>query len=71
MSGAGYAVRVKARAIFGGLALGAAFGALTSLVNAASSPFCAMGGQVAQAGWGWPARVASLMLGAGWAWASA
>ncbi len=56
--------------VFGGVALGATFGALTSLVNAASSPFSAMGGHVAQTGWGWLARVASLLLGAGWAWAA-
>jgi hypothetical protein len=54
------------------LALGAGFGAVTSLVNDVSSPYGIVGGRLVNAGWAWVAQVvevASLLLDVGWAWA--
>jgi hypothetical protein len=56
----------------GVLALGAGFGAVTSLVNDVSSPYGVVGGRLVNAGWAWVAEVvevASLLLDVGWAWA--
>ncbi|HEV7933387.1 MAG TPA: hypothetical protein VGP70_13900 [Actinomadura sp.] len=56
----------------GTLALGAGFGALTSLINDVSSPYRTTGSRVVNAGWAWAAKVAevaSLLLDVGWAWA--
>lgn len=56
----------------GALALGAGFGALTSLINDVSSPYRPIGSRVVNAGGTWVAKVAevaSLLLDIGWAWA--
>jgi len=60
---------VTARMI-GALALGAAFGAATSLSNALSSWLGLVDGVRLESGWAWPARVVSLTLDSGWAWAA-
>jgi hypothetical protein len=51
------------------LTLGAIFGATTSLVNWLSTPADAGGGPIANTAWESIARVASLILDSGWAWA--
>lgn len=54
------------------VAIGAAYGAATSLVNDVSSPYGMLGGGVVGTGWAWTmdvAQFASLWIGAGWAWA--
>jgi hypothetical protein len=56
----------------GVLALGAGFGAVTSLVNDVSSPYGVVGTRLVKAGWAWVSKVAevpSLLLDVGWAWA--
>ncbi len=53
------------------LAVGAAYGALTSLANAASSSYNpALGGHLAGTGWASAAEVVSLILDSAWAWAA-
>jgi len=51
-------------------AVGAGFGALDSAVNAASSPYSAIGGRLAGTGWATLLRFLSFVLDAGWAWAA-
>ncbi len=55
--------------LVGVLALGAGFGAVSSLSNALASPFTPVGGRIADTGWARAAQIASLLLDAGWAWA--
>ncbi|MEU8779625.1 hypothetical protein [Streptomyces sp. NPDC048606] len=52
------------------LAVGAAFGAVTSLVNALSSPFSSLGAPLVGTVPGGAAKVLSLLLDAGWTWAA-
>ncbi|WP_335938877.1 hypothetical protein [Streptomyces sp. PTD5-9] len=52
------------------LAAGAGFGALTSLANALSSPYSALGAPWAGTVWAGAAKVLSLLVGLGWAWAA-
>lgn len=52
------------------LLAGAAFGAFTSLVNALSSPYTAIGSPLAGTIWGNGAEVLSLLCDAGWSWAA-
>ncbi|MGW2180551.1 DUF6518 family protein [Streptomyces sp. NPDC001732] len=54
----------------GSLAAGAAFGAVTSLVNALSSPYTDIGAPLKGTPGGRVAKVLSLLLDAGWAWAA-
>ncbi len=51
------------------LAVGAGFGAATSLINDLSSPYGMIGSRIGDTGWRWAAEVASHLLDAGWAWA--
>jgi hypothetical protein len=53
-----------------GLASGAGFGAATSLVNALSSPYSPLGAPLTGTVWGGAAKVLSLLMDAGWAWAA-
>ncbi|MFJ2897447.1 hypothetical protein ACIO87_21485 [Streptomyces sp. NPDC087218] len=52
------------------LAAGAGFGAVTSLVNALSSPYTEIGAPLKGTPGGKTAKVLSLLLDAGWAWAA-
>jgi hypothetical protein len=52
------------------LAAGAGFGAVTSLVNALSSPYTEIGAPLRGTPGGRTAKVLSLLLDAGWAWAA-
>ncbi|MFF3396469.1 hypothetical protein ACFYW1_36855 [Streptomyces sp. NPDC002669] len=54
----------------GSLAAGAGFGAVTSLVNALSSPYTEIGAPLRGTPGGKTAKVLSLLLDAGWAWAA-
>ncbi|MGW1352443.1 hypothetical protein ACWCQE_24695 [Streptomyces sp. NPDC002409] len=54
----------------GSLAAGAGFGAVTSLVNALSSPYTEIGAPLRGTPGGRTAKVLSLLLDAGWAWAA-
>ncbi|MFF3949984.1 hypothetical protein ACFYYN_34975 [Streptomyces sp. NPDC001902] len=56
--------------IMGGVAVGAVFGTVTSLVNALSSPYTDLGAPVTGTLWGGAAKVLSLLLDAGWSWAA-
>ncbi|MET7971448.1 hypothetical protein [Micromonospora sp. NPDC005305] len=58
------------RWLLASLGLGAAFGTVTSASNDVSSPYGTFGSQTAQTGWADVAKVASLLLDAGWAWAA-
>ncbi|MET9429931.1 DUF6518 family protein [Streptomyces sp. NPDC003036] len=58
------------KTIAAGLAGGAAFGAATSVVNALSSPYVELGAPLADSVWGDAAKVLSLLLDVGWAWAA-
>ena len=51
------------------LAVGAAFGAATALVNDVSSPYGTIGSRMGETGWRWAAEVASKLLDGGWVWA--
>ncbi len=54
-------------------ALGAGFGATTSLINDLSSPYGELGGRLVRTSWAWVTEVAevgSLLLDVGWAWAA-
>lgn len=53
-----------------GLATGAGFGAATSLANALSSPYTTLGAPLAGTVWAGAAKVLSLLVGLGWAWAA-
>ncbi|MFH8518440.1 hypothetical protein ACH4CE_25810 [Streptomyces gelaticus] len=53
-----------------GLVTGAGFGALTSLTNALSSPYSALGAPWEGTVWASIAKVLSLLVGLGWAWAA-
>ncbi|MFH8471477.1 hypothetical protein [Streptomyces sp. NPDC018000] len=53
-----------------GLAAGVGFGAATSLVNALSSPYAELGEPLTGTVWASAAKVLSLLLDAGWAWAA-
>lgn len=53
-----------------GLVTGAGFGAVTSLANALSSPYSALGAPLAGTVWASIAKVLSLLVGLGWAWAA-
>ncbi|MEV7188219.1 hypothetical protein [Kitasatospora sp. NPDC093102] len=50
--------------------VGLAFGVTVSFVNALSSPYGKLGAPLAGTVWAGAARVFSLLLGAGWAWAA-
>lgn len=52
------------------LSLGATFGAVDSLFNAASSPYSDLGALLTGTGWQSIAKVGSYLLSAGWAWAA-
>ncbi|MEU9851232.1 hypothetical protein [Streptomyces sp. NPDC047985] len=52
------------------LVVGAGFGAVTSLANALSSPYSALGAPLAGTVWAGTAKVLSLLVGLGWAWAA-
>ncbi|MFD0902191.1 hypothetical protein [Actinomadura sediminis] len=52
------------------VAVGAVFGAVTSLVNALSSPYTAVGAPVADTFVGPMLEFVSLVLGVGWSWAA-
>lgn len=53
------------------LAVGAVYGALTSIVNAASSPYNpALGSHLVGTGWASVAEIAGLILSSAWAWAA-
>src|SRR3954449_12877862 len=52
-------VKITSGAV-GILALGAGFGAATSLVNAVSSPYGSRGSRLANAGWTWVAELAEV-----------
>jgi Family of unknown function (DUF6518) len=61
------------RAVGVAAALGAVFGATTSLVNDLSSPFGELGHRLVGTRWTWVTQVAelgSLLLDVGWAWAA-
>ncbi|MGW1408403.1 hypothetical protein [Streptomyces sp. NPDC002403] len=53
-----------------GLVTGAGFGAVTSLANALSSPYSILGAPLAGTVWASIAKVLSLLVGLGWAWAA-
>jgi hypothetical protein len=60
------------RKVIGAILLGGFFGALSSVINAVSSPFETVGRGLTDSGWGWirsVAELASLILDVGWAWA--
>ncbi|WP_327411642.1 hypothetical protein [Streptomyces sp. NBC_01233] len=50
--------------------VGAGFGATTSLVNALSSPYTALGAPMVGTVWAGAAKVLSLLMDAGWSWAA-
>lgn len=52
------------------LVAGAGFGAAVSLANALSSPYTTLGAPLAGTVWGSAAKVLSLLVGLGWAWAA-
>ncbi|WP_404952691.1 hypothetical protein [Streptomyces sp. 147326] len=52
------------------LVVGAGFGAATSLVNALSSPYSALGAPIVGTVWAGGAKVLSLLMDAGWSWAA-
>ncbi|OAH10857.1 hypothetical protein [Streptomyces jeddahensis] len=54
----------------GGLTAGVGFGAVTSLVNALSSPYVELGMPLAGTVWAKAAKVLSLLMDAGWSWAA-
>ncbi|MFE0381956.1 hypothetical protein ACFW1M_41825 [Streptomyces inhibens] len=54
----------------GVLAAGLGFGAVTSLVNALSSPYVELGMPLAGTVWAKAAKVLSLLMDAGWSWAA-
>ncbi|MFF1418452.1 hypothetical protein [Streptomyces sp. NPDC058280] len=54
----------------GGLAAGIGFGAVTSLVNALSSPYAELGMSLTGTVWAKAAKVLSLLMDAGWSWAA-
>ncbi|WP_051774609.1 hypothetical protein [Streptomyces sp. NRRL S-237] len=56
--------------IITGVAVGAGFGAATSLMNAISSPYSALGTPLAGTVWAGAAKVLSLLMDSGWAWAA-
>ncbi|QFG24136.1 DUF6518 family protein [Actinomadura sp. WMMB 499] len=56
--------------VFVALPIGGAFGAATSLLNALSSPYTAVGGAFADTVAGPVLQVVSRLLGVGWAWAA-
>ncbi|WP_051838105.1 hypothetical protein [Streptomyces sp. NRRL F-2580] len=56
--------------IITGVAVGVGFGAATSLVNALSSAYSALGTPIAGTLWAGAAKVLSLLMDAGWAWAA-
>ncbi len=56
--------------IITGVAIGAGFGASTSLVNALSSPYSPLGTPISGTVWAGAAKVLSLLMDAGWAWAA-
>ncbi|MFB7918833.1 hypothetical protein [Streptomyces sp. NPDC056061] len=53
-----------------GLVVGAGFGAATSLVNGLSSPYSALGAPLVGTVWAGIAKVLSLVVDLGWAWAA-
>ncbi|MEU7899860.1 hypothetical protein AB0B45_44320 [Nonomuraea sp. NPDC049152] len=55
---------------FGAALVGVAFGAGTSLVNALSSPYSRLGAPLDGTLWGGAAKVLSLLVDSGWAWAA-
>ncbi|PLW71470.1 hypothetical protein GQS52_18920 [Streptomyces sp. SCUT-3] len=55
--------------IGGSLVVGAGFGAATSLINAVSSPY-SLGAPLTDTVWMSAAKVLSLLMDAGWAWAA-
>ncbi|MDQ3757008.1 MAG: hypothetical protein M3394_04080 [Actinomycetota bacterium] len=57
-------------AVLSAAGAGIGFGLLTSLCNAASSPYLPIGNDAERAGLDGVATFASLVLGAGWAWAA-
>jgi hypothetical protein len=52
------------------VALGIAFGAATSVVNGASSPYAPLGAHFVGTDWAWMSRLVSFWLDAGWSWAA-
>ncbi|MFF8913539.1 hypothetical protein ACF08M_09500 [Streptomyces sp. NPDC015032] len=56
--------------MFGGVLVGLGFGAATSLVNALSSPYAELGAPLVGTVWAGAAKVLSLLMDAGWAWAA-
>ncbi|MEJ8646313.1 hypothetical protein WKI68_43790 [Streptomyces sp. MS1.HAVA.3] len=56
--------------IITGVAIGAAFGAATSLANALSSPYSPLGAPITGTVWAGAAKVLSLLMDSGWAWAA-
>lgn len=56
--------------IMGALVVGAVFGSVTSLVNALSSPYTALGAPITGTAFGGAAKVLSLLLDVGWSWAA-
>ena len=60
----------KVGRVAGAVALGAVFGAATSLSNGLSNRLGLVDGVRVQSGWAWWARVLSLTLDSGWAWAA-
>jgi hypothetical protein len=54
----------------GAVAVGASFGAATSLVNQVSSPYSALGAPLAGSVWAAVAKVLSMLFDAGWSWAA-
>ncbi|WP_369776380.1 hypothetical protein [Streptomyces sp. R33] len=53
-----------------GIAAGVGFGAATSLMNALSSPYVALGVPLAGTVWAGAAKVLSLLMDSGWSWAA-
>ncbi|MDX3535617.1 hypothetical protein PV721_14870 [Streptomyces sp. MB09-01] len=54
----------------GGIVVGMGFGAVTSLVNALSSPYMELGTSFTGTVWAKAAKVLSLLMDAGWSWAA-
>lgn len=54
----------------GGIVAGMGFGAVTSLVNALSSPYMELGMSFTGTVWAKAAKVLSLLMDAGWSWAA-
>ncbi|MFB6784974.1 hypothetical protein ACFCX0_49150 [Streptomyces sp. NPDC056352] len=56
--------------MMGSVVAGFGFGAVTSLVNALSSPYVELGVPLAGSAWAKAAKVLSLLMDAGWSWAA-